>query len=84
MSEFFASGGQSIRASASSISPSNEHSGLISYRMDWLDLIAVEGTLKSFLQHHGSSVLSFLYRPTLTSIHDYWKEHSLDGPLLAK
>ena len=37
-----------------SISPSNEHPGLISFRMDWLDLLAVQGTLKSFLQHHGS------------------------------
>ena len=37
-----------------SISPSNEHSGLISFRMDWLDLLAVQGTLKSLLQHHGS------------------------------
>ena len=36
------------------ISPSNEHSGLISFRMDWLDLLAVQGTLKSFLQHHSS------------------------------
>ena len=36
------------------ISPSNEHPGLISYRMDWLDLLAVQGTLKSFLQHHSS------------------------------
>ena len=38
------------------ISPSNEHSGLISFRMDWLDLLAVQGTLKSFLQHHSSKV----------------------------
>ena len=63
------------------ISPSNEHPGLISFRMDWLDLIAVQGTLKSLLQHHSSkasSVLSFLHSPTLTSIHDYWKNHSLD------
>ena len=37
-----------------SISPSNEHIGLISFRMDWLDLLAVQGTLKSFLQHHSS------------------------------
>ena len=37
-----------------SISPSNEHSGLISFRMDWLDLLAVQGTLKSLLQHHSS------------------------------
>ena len=59
------------------ISPSNEHPGLISFRMDWLDLLAVQGTLKSLLQHH-SSVLSFLYSPTLTFIHDYWENHSLD------
>ena len=59
-----------------SISPSNEYSGLISFRMDWLDLLAVQGTLKSLLEHHScinSSALSFLYRPTLTSIRDYWK-----------
>ena len=62
------------------ISPSNEHPGLISSRMDWLDLLAVQGTLKSLLQHHSSnsSALSFLYSPTLTSIHDHWKNHSLD------
>ena len=64
------------------ISPSNEHSGLI-FRMDWLYLLAVQGTLKSLLQRHSSkninsSMLSFLYSPTLTSIHDYWKNHSLD------
>ena len=49
------------------ISPSNEHPGLFSFRMDWLDLLAVQGTLKSLLQHHSSksSVLSFLHRPTL-------------------
>ena len=51
MSQFFASGGQSF---SFSISPSNEYSGLISFRMDWLDLLAVQGTLKSFLQHHSS------------------------------
>ena len=49
MSRLFASGGQSF-----SISPSNEHTGLISFRMDWLDLLAVQGTLKSLLQHHSS------------------------------
>ena len=63
-------------------SPSNEYSGLISFRMDWLDLLAVQGTLKSFLQHHSSkaSILqcSALYSPNLTSIHDYWKNHSFD------
>ena len=64
------------------ISPSNEHPGLISSRMDWLDLLAVQGTLKSILQHHSSkassSVLSFLYSPTITSIHDHWKNHGLN------
>ena len=58
-----------------SISPSNEHPGLISFRMDWLDLLAVQGTLKSLLQHHSSkaSILQhspFFNGPALTSIHD--------------
>ena len=67
-----------------SISPPNEHPGLISYRMDWLDLLAVQGTLKSLLQllqqfkNINSSLFSFLHGPTLTSIHDYWKDHSFD------
>ena len=65
-----------------SISPSNEYSGLIFIRMDWLYHLAVQGTLKSSpTQHFKSinfSVLSFLHNPTLTSIHDYWKNHSLD------
>ena len=64
------------------ISPSNEYSGLISFRMDWLDLLAVQGILKSLLQHHSSkaSILqhSALCNPDFTSIHDYWKNHSLD------
>ena len=54
MSQFFASGGQSIRVSSFSISPSNEYSGLISFRIHWFDLLAVQGTLKSLLQHHSS------------------------------
>ena len=54
MSQLFTSGGQSIGVFSFSISPSNEHPGLISFRMDWLDLLAVQGTLKSFLQHHSS------------------------------
>ena len=66
-----------------SINPSKEYSGLISFRMDWLDLRAVRGTLKSLLQHHSSkaSILlhsAFFIVPALTSIHDYWKNHSLD------
>ena len=65
-----------------SISPSKDYSGLISFRIDWLDLLTIQGTLKSLLQHHGPkainfSALSFIYSPTLTSIHDYWKNHSL-------
>ena len=64
------------------ISLSNEHSGLISFRMDWLDLLAVQGTQESFPTPQFKSInsfeLSFLYSPTLTSIHDYWKNHNLD------
>ena len=64
------------------VSPSNEYSGLISFRMDWLDLLAVQGTLKSFsptpqFKSTISLALSFLYSPTLTSIRDHWKNHSL-------
>ena len=64
-----------------SISPSN-NSGPISFKMDWLDLFAVQGTLKSLLQHHSSkaSVLwcSASFMVQLTSIHDYWKNHIFD------
>ena len=65
------------------ISPSDEYPGLISFRMDWLDLLAVQGTLQESsptpqFESIKSSALSFLYSPTLTSIHDYWKNHSLD------
>ena len=64
-----------------SISPSNEYLGLISFRMDRLDLLAVQGTLKSLLQHQfqsiNSLVLSFLHSPNLTSIHDHWKTRAL-------
>ena len=54
MSQFLASGGQSIGVFSFSISPSIEYSGLISFRLDWLDLLAVQGTLKSLVQHHTS------------------------------
>ena len=60
-----------------SISPSNAYSGLISFRVDWLDLFAVQGNLKSLLHHHISKALR-LCGPILTSIHDYWKNHSFD------
>ena len=59
-----------------------EYSGLISFRMDWFDLLGVQGTLKSLLQHHSSKTLmlgssAFSYGPTLTSIHDCWKNIAL-------
>ena len=54
MSQLSASGGQSIGVFRFNISPSNEQVGLISFRMDWLDLLAVQGTLKSLFQHHSS------------------------------
>ena len=60
-----------------SISPSNEHPGLISLRMDWLDLLAVQGTLNSLLRHHSSKA-SILQCSAFTSIHDHWKSHSFD------
>ena len=65
-----------------SISPSKEHPGLISFRMDWLDLLESTGLSRVFttpqFKSINSSALSFLHSPTLTSIHDYWKNHSLD------
>ena len=66
-----------------SISPPNEYPGLISFRMDWVDFLAAQGTFKSLLQHRSSkaSILQhsvFCYNPTLTSIHDHWKNHSFD------
>ena len=66
-----------------SISPSNEYSGLISCRMDWLDLLAVQGTLQGSspapqFKNINSLALSLLYSPTLTSIHNYWKNYSID------
>ena len=57
-----------------SISRSNEHPGLISFRMNWLDLLAVQGTLKSI----NSLMLSLLYDPSLTLMHAYWKNHTFD------
>ena len=67
-----------------SISCSNEHSGLVSFRMDWLDLLAVsprdsqESSPTPQIKSTNSSVVSFLHSPTLTSIHDHWKNNSLD------
>ena len=69
-----------------SISPSNEHTGLISFRMDWLDLLAVQGTLKSLLQHHSSKA-SILRRSAFFTVqlsHPYMTTGKTIGPLLAK
>ena len=73
VSQFFKLGGQSIGSFSFSISPSNDYSGLISYRMDWLDLPAVQGTLKSLLQHHSSkaSVLRHSAFFTVQFLHPY-------------
>ena len=66
-----------------SISPSNAYSRSIPFRMDWFYLLVVQGTLKSLLQHHNSKASflqhsAFFYGPTPMSVHDYWKDHSLD------
>ena len=88
MSQLFSWDAQSTGVSAlASFLPKNtqdwsplEGIGWISFRMDWLDLLALQGTLKSLLQHHSykASILrcSDFFMSTLTSIHDYWKNHS--------
>ena len=89
MSQFFTSGGLSIEGSASAISPSNEYSGLISFRIDWFNLLAVQGDSSLTVQDSqessstpqfksiNSSAPRFLYGPILTSIYDYSKNHTL-------
>ena len=58
---------------------SNEYAGLISFGIDWFDLLAVQGTLKDLLQHHSSKAsISLLYAPVLTSTHDSWKNQSFN------
>ena len=83
MSWLFTSGGQSTGASASVFFPSNEYSGLISFTINWFDLLAVQGTLKSLLQHHSwkASTLGYsaffmvqLSQPYMTT----GKNHSFD------
>ena len=82
MSWLFASGGRKYQSVSFSISPSNVYSGLTSFRIDGCDLLAVQGTLKSLLQHHSSkaSVLwcSVFFMVLLIPLHDHWKNHSFD------
>ena len=66
-----------------SICPSNACSGWVCFRIDWFDLLAIQGTLKNLLKHHNSKSINYLklnlhYGPTLTTVHDYWKNHSFD------
>ena len=66
------------------LSPSNEYSELISFRIDWFDLLAVQGTLKGLLQHHSLKASTlwlaafFMVQLSHPHIHDYWKSHSFD------
>ena len=82
MSWLFKSRGQSTRASASALVLPMNIQELISFRIDWFDVLAVQRTLKSQLQHHNlkASILqcsAFFYGPTFTSVHDCWKNHNL-------
>ena len=69
-----------------SINPSNEYSGVIAFRIEWADLLAVHGTLKSLSKQHSSKAsilqLCFLYGPTFTFIHDYWQNRNFDYTVL--
>jgi len=80
MSQLFTAGGQVLKFQL--LHPSVQWTGLVTFRMDWLDLLAVQGTLKSLIQHHSSktSILqcSAFLIVKLISIHDHWKNHSLD------
>ena len=82
VSQLFASGSQSTGASTFSSSPSNEYSGLISFRTDWFDFLAVQGTLKSLLQHHNSRAstlwCSDFFMVQLSHLYDYQKSHGFD------
>ena len=88
VSLLFASSGQKYQSVSFSISPSNVYSGLTSLRIDRCDLLAVQGTLKSLLQHHNSKASVFwcsaFFMVLLTSVHDHWKNHSFDYPDLSQ
>ena len=82
MGYLFTAGGQNIRASTSASVPSNDYSGLISFRTDWFDLLESKGLSRVFSSinswHQFLAALSLLYGLTLTPIHDYWNNHSFD------
>ena len=82
MSRLFASGGQKYWSFSFSLSPSNEYSGLISFRIGWFDFLAVQDSQESSpipqFTSIKSSAFSLPYSPSLTSILDYWKNHSFD------
>ena len=82
VNQFFPSGSLSIEVSALASVLPKKSKGWSPSRMDWLDLLAVQGTLKSLLQHHSSKAsvpqCSAFFSPTLTSIHDHRRNHSLD------
>ena len=81
--QLFASGCQSIGASASHISPSNEYSGLISFTIDWFDLLAVQGTLESLLQLHSSQTSIFFPMSWLFASHGQSIGDSASAPVLS-
>ena len=81
MSQLFAWSGQSTGVSALAIIPSKEHPGLISFRMDWLDLLAVQGALKSLLQHHSSKA-SILWRSAFFTVR-LWHPYMTTGKTVA-
>ena len=81
MSKFFTSGGQSIGVFSFNISPSNEHSGLISFRIYWLDLLTVQRTLKSLLQHHSSKA-SILWHSVFFMV-QLWHPYMTTGKTIA-
>ena len=76
------------RSFSFNISPSKEYSGLLSFRMNWLDLLGVQETLKSLLKHHSSKASivwhSAFFLVQLTSVYDYWKKHSFNYPDLCQ
>ena len=82
MKWLFTSNGQSIGTWNFSRSPSNEYSRLVSFMIDWFDLLAVQGTLKSLRQHHNLKALvlchSAFFMVQLSYLYDYWENHNFD------